>query len=141
MKKMMKSLKKTLFVLLIASVLLTLAAPAFAQSPKFERPRTKYLGDVRATMKRIQQLPGILDNLLCENDPEFYMAERQRLATEIENLKWLLVQMDIKHNLDLQSIMSAVNYYNTCGEGKYATGVADREWNKLMKLLVRYGLQ
>ena len=107
----------------------------------FERSRTKYLGDVRATMKRIQQLPGILDNLLCENDPEFYMAERQRLATEIENLKWLLVQMDIKHNLDLQSIMSAVNYYNTCGEGKYATGVADREWNKLMKLLVRYGLQ
>lgn len=138
---MMKHLRKTLFILLIASVLLTMVMPAFAQSSKFERPRTRYLGDVRATMKRIQQLPGILDHLLCENDPEFYMAERQRLTTEIENLKWLLTEMDIKHNLDLQSIISAVNYYNTCGEGKYATGIADREWNKLMKLLVRYGLQ
>ena len=105
--------KSIVLVALVAVLLLTIAVPSFAQattSSRFERPRTKYLGDVRATMKRIQELPGIMDNLLCENDPDGYVAERQRLATEIENLKWLLVQMDIKNTLDLQSIQGAVNF-------------------------------
>ena len=135
--------KSIVLASLMTVLLLMIAVPSFAQSTssRFERPRTKYLGDVRATMKRIQELPGIMDNLLCENDPDGYIVERQRLATEIENLKWLLVQMDIKNTLDLQSIQGAVNYYSVCGEGKFATGIADREANKLKKILVRYGLQ
>ena len=82
-----------------------------------------------------------MDNLLCENDPDGYIVERQRLATEIENLKWLLVQMDIKNTLDLQSIQGAVNFYASCGEGKFATGIAAREAKKLRRILIRYGLQ
>lgn len=137
---MKKSFKKVLLVLVLVAILAVSVAPVFA-APGFQKPRNKYLGDVRATMRRIQELPGILDNLLCENDPDFYVVERQRLATEIENLKWLMVQMDIKNTLDLQSIIGAVNFYSTCGEGKYATGIADREAIKLNKILVRYGLQ
>lgn len=139
--------KANLLILILAIVLtslLLIAAQSFAQSSssaKFETPRTRYLGDVRETMQKIQALPGIMDHALCENDMELYIVERQRLAAEIEDLKWLLVQMNIKNTLDLQSIQGAVNYYSTCGMGAWATGFADREAIKLHRILTRYGLQ
>lgn len=144
-KKVMKkaNLRILVLVVVLASALL-ITAQSFAQSSsssKFEPPRNRYLGDVRETMSKIQALPGILDNALCERDTELYIVERQRLATEIENLKWLLVQMNIKNTLDLQSIQGAVNYYSTCGLGPWATGFADREAIKLHRILVRYGLE
>ncbi len=148
-------MKKNKSILLFVAVILTLTSVTgvFAQADpnvtlvntgyKVEKiwPASHYLGTLRSYMDDIQKLPGEMDEYLCDKKETEYKERYALLNKRIADVTWLMEEMNLKNDMNLQRIVNVFIRTKACGVGKLATHYADYARERLNIQLEKSGLE
>mgnify|MGYP000932156963 CR=1 FL=1 len=93
-------------------------------------------GTANSYLNEISELPGKIDELLCEGNKEEYRKTLQELATAISNATVTIQDMGKEIPSGLWNVYSIITANPACGIGARATGAADlarEKWNLIVR--------